>query len=502
MEEPPTVFISYSHDSPSHRRWVLDLGTRLRQNGVNVVLDQWDLRLGEDVTKFMEDGVRTSDKVLAICTDSYVQKADEASGGVGYERLILTAALVQDVSTTKILPLVRQASQDKIVPTFLGTRYYIDFRNDDDNQEKYKELLHELHKVPIEPKPSLGRNPFASLPSGQVSPSSVDVKTSLPEIRKAVDSAVTAYQSAIEIARRGDVVGWRMLVKQIRPSTFDSIVQWRRSRLDPPQPPSTDQLTDVVDEAVGIVAPLMVVALAGVESGREQFSEQKSLLDDLLNIPSWERAGYAIWVEIPRTLGYVYQSLHGALSVATNQTNMAMSLARHRVFSSHDSEYREVWKTADLVGWSSSLGGDCSKSWSYLASAYGRWDWLQYIFENEFEYRSSLSAYYFALSIHSLASVIASDMAITSLKPSDIEVPLGFLVEGDEVCRRVISLLVRSPDATKALWERLDVTRAQITDCWDSWIHLCRIWAQNVYRRPYFLEQSPYERFFQALPVA
>ena len=501
MAEPPTVFISYSHDSPSHRRWVLELGTRLRQHGVNVILDQWDLSLGEDVTKFMEDGVRKSDKVLAICTDSYVQKANEASGGVGYERLILTADLVQDLSTTKIIPVVRQASQDKIIPTFLRTRYYIDFRNDDDTEEKYNELLRELHKVPIEPKPSLGRNPFTSLPSGQESPSSVDVKTSLPEIPKGVDSAVAAYQSAIEMARRGDLVEWRMLVKQVRPSTFDSIVQWRRSRLDHRPLQSSDQLTDVVDEAVGIVAPLVNVALAGVESGREQFSEQKSLLDDLLNILGWERSGYTMWVEIPRTLGYVYHSLHGALGVATNQTSIAMSLARHRVSSSYDAEYREVWKTGDLMGWSSTLGGDCSKSWSYLSSAYGRWGWLQDTFENELEYRSSLSAYYFALSIQSLASVIASDTAITSLEPSHIEVPLGFLVEGDEVGRRVISLLVRSPNATKALWEGLGVTRAQITDCWDSWMRVCRTRVLNVYRRPYFLEQSPYERIFQALPV-
>ncbi|WP_370457663.1 SEFIR domain-containing protein [Rufibacter sp. XAAS-G3-1] len=34
------VFISYSHDSNNHKDWVLQLATRLRLNGVDVILDQ------------------------------------------------------------------------------------------------------------------------------------------------------------------------------------------------------------------------------------------------------------------------------------------------------------------------------------------------------------------------------------------------------------------------------------------------------------------------------
>ena len=42
----PRVFVSYSHDSQAHKDWVLKLATRLLANGVEVILDQWDLRLG------------------------------------------------------------------------------------------------------------------------------------------------------------------------------------------------------------------------------------------------------------------------------------------------------------------------------------------------------------------------------------------------------------------------------------------------------------------------
>ena len=40
----PRVFASYSHDSQSHKDWVLMLATRRVANGVDVILDQWDVR--------------------------------------------------------------------------------------------------------------------------------------------------------------------------------------------------------------------------------------------------------------------------------------------------------------------------------------------------------------------------------------------------------------------------------------------------------------------------
>ena len=44
----PEVFISYSHDNEEHKQWVLQLATRLRLNGVDIILDRWNLKLGSD----------------------------------------------------------------------------------------------------------------------------------------------------------------------------------------------------------------------------------------------------------------------------------------------------------------------------------------------------------------------------------------------------------------------------------------------------------------------
>jgi len=56
MQEAPRLFISYSHDDQAHKDWVLMLATRLVANGVDVLLDQWDMRLGSDLPRFMENG--------------------------------------------------------------------------------------------------------------------------------------------------------------------------------------------------------------------------------------------------------------------------------------------------------------------------------------------------------------------------------------------------------------------------------------------------------------
>ena len=37
------VFISYSHDSELHKQLVCDLATYLRESGIEVIFDQWDV---------------------------------------------------------------------------------------------------------------------------------------------------------------------------------------------------------------------------------------------------------------------------------------------------------------------------------------------------------------------------------------------------------------------------------------------------------------------------
>jgi hypothetical protein len=99
MSHNPRVFISYSHDSYQHKSWVKKLATDLRENGVDAILDQWDVGLGDDLAAFMESGITSSDRVIAICSKDYVTKANEGEGGVGYEKMIVTGELVENSGT-------------------------------------------------------------------------------------------------------------------------------------------------------------------------------------------------------------------------------------------------------------------------------------------------------------------------------------------------------------------------------------------------------------------
>ena len=95
----PKVFISYSHDSLEHKQWVLELATRLRNNGVESIIDQWELQAGDDLPLFMERNLSDCDRVIMVCTDRYVEKADAGSGGVGYEKMIVTSELSQKIDS-------------------------------------------------------------------------------------------------------------------------------------------------------------------------------------------------------------------------------------------------------------------------------------------------------------------------------------------------------------------------------------------------------------------
>ncbi|GAB6197336.1 toll/interleukin-1 receptor domain-containing protein [Lysobacter xanthus] len=155
----PKVFVSYSHDSQAHKQWVLELATRLRNSGVDAILDQWDLRPGDDLPHFMETNLANADRVLMVCTDRYVEKANSGSGGVGYEKMIVTADLLKTIDSNKVIPLIRQQGTHN-VPTFLRSKLFIDFSTEEQAEFSFDELLRTLHDAPLFEKPAIGNSPF------------------------------------------------------------------------------------------------------------------------------------------------------------------------------------------------------------------------------------------------------------------------------------------------------------------------------------------------------
>jgi len=158
----PKAFVSYSHDTLEHKKWVLELATRLRNNGIDAILDQFELQAGDDVPHFMETNLAQADKIIMICTEKYVEKANKGEGGVGYEKMIVTSNLMKRIDENKIIPIIKQIGSAD-VPTFLKSKLYINFSKPDDFEFCYDDLVRTIHNSPLFEKPPVGNNPFTPI---------------------------------------------------------------------------------------------------------------------------------------------------------------------------------------------------------------------------------------------------------------------------------------------------------------------------------------------------
>jgi hypothetical protein len=188
----PRVFISYSHDSAEHKGWVLDFATTLRNRGVDAVLDQWDLKPGDDLPHFMESQLANSDYVLMICTENYVQKANAGEGGVGYEKMIMTSTLLSKIDNRKVIPIIRQQGGNSR-PTFLQSKLYIDFSKDSEVEYKFDDLLRTLLNAPLYERPELGANPFKSMNNSRPDRTADGLKAVMEAVAKCYEGQKTDY---------------------------------------------------------------------------------------------------------------------------------------------------------------------------------------------------------------------------------------------------------------------------------------------------------------------
>lgn len=231
---PPRVFISYSWDDEQHKDWVLSLATRLRQDGIDVRLDRWELRLGKDRTLFMERAIAESDYVLLICTPTYADKANKRERGVGWEALIITGALAEVIDQHKFIPVLRSGDWNISVPGWMKTRLGVDLR-DDSNEDDYQGLLRELHgellvAPPIGQRPDF--NPAAAAPQRRkpFSPrgdSNSPGRFKEPQASLGInwDSTIMGSRTVRKIFLDAGPVLWLRVLPQLQPSRTWSPVE-------------------------------------------------------------------------------------------------------------------------------------------------------------------------------------------------------------------------------------------------------------------------------------
>ena len=161
-----TAFISYSWDSDEHRHWVLRIAADLIRNGVNVLIDEWDISdYGDDLNRFMEAGIRDSNFVIMICTPNYAKRANDRQGGVGVESSIITGEYYDAQNASKYIPIVRGETIDNSLPSYLKSRLAIKFTNQS-YDASFESLLRRIAGRPRFKRPELGELP--DLPSVEI----------------------------------------------------------------------------------------------------------------------------------------------------------------------------------------------------------------------------------------------------------------------------------------------------------------------------------------------
>ena len=78
------------------------------------------------------------------------------------KKMIMTSSSLTKISDNKVIPIVRENGEPK-VPTFLKTKLYIDFSNDEDIEFSLDELLRVILNAPLYKKPEIGKDPFRPL---------------------------------------------------------------------------------------------------------------------------------------------------------------------------------------------------------------------------------------------------------------------------------------------------------------------------------------------------
>jgi hypothetical protein len=159
----PKVFISYSWSSPQHQALVKDWAERLVADGIDVVLDLYDLKEGHDKYAFMERMVtdESVSHVLVVCDSRYTQKADARKAGVGTESQIISSEVYEKVKQSKFIPIVSEFGSDgsPCLPAFLKTRIWIDFSSPEAVNENWEQMIRLLYGKPFHEKPKLGKPP-------------------------------------------------------------------------------------------------------------------------------------------------------------------------------------------------------------------------------------------------------------------------------------------------------------------------------------------------------
>jgi RNA polymerase sigma factor (sigma-70 family) len=161
VDNIPKVFINYSHNfqSSDYKDRILILSNRLREDGIDCNIDQYEESPPEGWQRWMLNQVEQSDFVLIACTEEYDRrfrgKEELGKGkGVTWEGGVIIQELYDaQGQNSKFIPIILNPEDANFIPSPL--RSATNYRLQDD--DGYESLYRRLTSQPRNRKPQLGK---------------------------------------------------------------------------------------------------------------------------------------------------------------------------------------------------------------------------------------------------------------------------------------------------------------------------------------------------------
>lgn len=183
----PRLFISYSHDSAEHEDRVLAFADRLRHDGIDALIDQYDTAPPDGWPMWMDRQIQKADFVALVCTETYLRRVEgrELPGmgrGVLWEaKLIFNMLYPEDFNVQKFIPVLFAGGQSSYIPLPIrGSTYYRV-----DSAEGYEDFYRHLTGQPRHGKPALGK--LKALPAIEPQSYPASLETTQPKPPTSLD---------------------------------------------------------------------------------------------------------------------------------------------------------------------------------------------------------------------------------------------------------------------------------------------------------------------------
>ena len=161
------AFVSYSWDSEEHIKRVREFADRLRSEGIDAVIDQYEESPPDGWPRWMEKKIRDSRFVLLVCTEEYNKgvmgdAAPKTRLGVRWEGGLIYQHLYNEGTNQKFIPVLFREQDKKFIPTPIQSATYYRI----DTPQGYDKLYARLLNRSTAKKPELG--PIRPLPKKEV----------------------------------------------------------------------------------------------------------------------------------------------------------------------------------------------------------------------------------------------------------------------------------------------------------------------------------------------